>query len=378
MFIILSIVLLGLIIIVHELGHFLAAKLFKIGVVEFALGMGPVIASKRIGETVYALRLFPVGGFCAMYGENSVESNGKGDAGTGRKRRPDFKTDWEEDRSFLKASKLKQIGVMLAGPAFNVLLSLAAALLLCLVPGVKLGPPEVAGLSDEIAIAREAGIEPGDRLVAIEDRMVYNHQDMGMYLNTHPALRETGYDLVLKRPDGEVYQVFVIPDKATGLIGIQTAGTDCGGLASIPAAWNLTRHWFLTCTDSLAMLARGDASILDMSSLIGVTSVMGDTMSSSAESASETGRAPAEAVLMTALNLVCFISVNLGIMNLIPIPALDGGRALIAACEGIFKKSVPERVQILANAASFGVLLLLMGVTAIMDVLRITGAIPGF
>lgn len=374
MYIIFGILILTFIVCAHELGHFLAAKMFNIGVVEFSIGMGPIVAAKRFGETVYSIRGIPLGGFCAMYGELSQEAAGKTDPREGKPslRRPAFKTDWARERAFTAQSKLRQVIVYLAGPFFNVVLAFLAAVILVFVPGVRMGLSVVTELSDEVHVAEEAGILPGDIILAVEDRDCYTSLDFSSYLTTHPKLKETGYRLVLTRPGEGAYSVFLKPDAETGLVGIVHGGTELDGIwGRFKGAYSAVRTMFLSCTDSLAMLIRGDASVLDMSGFVGMTDAMGSAM----KSAAEEGAVSQErfTLMKTVLSLIILISVNLGIVNMLPIPALDGGRALIAWFEGMFEKTVPEKFIMLANGLSMAALLLLIAVVTLADVCRIIG-----
>lgn len=376
MFIIFGILILSFIVFFHELGHFLAAKAFHVGVVEFALGMGPRVVSRRIGETVYALRLFPVGGFCAMYGETSAEAKDKGQENE-KSRRMNYKTDWAPERALNKATKAKQVLIYLAGPMFNILLAFLAAFFMTFVPDVRMGLPVIASLSEEVHVAEEAGIQPGDTILAVEDRIVRHSQDYSTYLSTHPKLEKSGYNLILRRPDGEIYQTFLVPDAETGLVGIAyAAGPNTPGFnGKLLDAFYSVRHWALVCFDSLGMIVRGDAGIADMSGFIGVTSFMGGSLESAASQGTVemTGLPVYISVLRVVLSLITFISVNLGVMNMLPLPALDGGQMLICWAEGAFNKTVPERAQNMINAVGFGLLLILIGTTTITDVLRLWG-----
>lgn len=384
MFIIIALLVLSIIITVHEFGHFLAAKSLNVGVVEFSIGMGPVFCHKRIGETVYSIRILPIGGFCAMYGEQSVEAKGKGEAKDGGEleNRMGFKTDWEPERALSAKSKWQQLFVMIAGPLFNILLAWLASFILTFTPNSYLGQPVVLELSNDVHVAEEAGILPGDVILAVEGREVKNFQDFSVYLSTHPAVYDTGYTMVLKRPDSDgngtpdVYQVFIKPDAETRLIGITMKGTSVGPtfLDHVTMSAYNVRHWALVCTDSLAMLFRGDAKISDLSGVVGITSFVGTAVEDSIASAEndETGETNAVmSVFTTLLSILTFISVNLGIVNMLPLPALDGGHSLICVIEGIAKRDIPEKALNVINAVGFAMIFGLFGVTLIADIARL-------
>lgn len=382
MFVVLAIILLGVIVTAHEFGHFLAAKSFGVGVVEFSVGMGPRLFAWKGKETVYSLRLLPIGGYCAMYGELSPEADGKGEetgtaAETKPSRFPAYKTDWPSGRALTAASKWRQMVIYAMGPLFNVFLAFLAALVIVSLPDAPYGRAYIEDFVEGTTVAQEAGIEIGDYIVSVEDRDVLISPDYSTFLDTHPKLDETGYRVTLYRPSTDgTYTAFVRPDAETGLIGIRMRASEVTSMKDrFAASYGLMRHWALTVVDSLGMLIRGDAHITDMSGFLGMTSVMGESM----EEAAKEDMAPQVSgglnfnLLRTAMMLIVFISINLGIMNMLPIPALDGGRFLMAWIEGAFNRQIPMKVQLALNTVTMGGLLLLIGVVTVMDALRLFG-----
>lgn len=368
MSIVIAILVFGIIIAIHEFGHFFMAKLFKVGVMEYAIGMGPMIFGKRIGETVYSLRAIPFGGYCAMYGEESLEAGNKGEEKLQKEEKPkkkriEYKTDWTKDRSYNSKTPLQRILILFAGPLANLVLGFVVAALCTAIWGNfgKLYIKEVHQNSP----AMEAGIEEGDVIVAINDRKVLTFNDFEEYKLTHSSTIKDGYTLTLDR-NGEQYSKFLKQDEKTNLIGIRinTEVEKKGFVDTFKYALNDTKYWSLTVFDSLYMLFNGEASVKDMSGAIGITNMMGDTIETAAKQGSSV-------VLETVLTLIMFISINLGIMNLLPIPALDGGRILFTFIEIIINRKIPVKVEAAVNAFGMICLMILMVLTLFNDIGRI-------
>lgn len=360
-----AILAIGVIIAFHELGHFAAAKACGVGVVEFALGMGPMLVHKRIGETVYSLRAIPMGGFCAMYGEQSVEADGA----KGR----DFKSDWEPFRSFDACPGWQRFVIALAGPAANVLLAFLLLMTMAAVSGPKFGPVEVVELGP-VAVAEEAGVRVGDILTRVDGRKIETSGSYSFYIDAHPRVLRDGYTLTVYRPsDGTTHDFFLVPDPEAELVGVTyKSQNQTGPFPFLDAGWRLLKTYATMSVDSVAMLLRGDAGLGDLSSMIGIATAMGDTI----EEASDVQEAPEEesdrhAVASAILSLAAMVSMGLAIMNMLPLPALDGGRALITIGEGIAGRRLPRKVESMANGLCMLVLMLLMGVTMVMDLVRL-------
>lgn len=389
MFGILAILLIGFIIVIHEFGHFIFAKLFKVGVVEYSIGMGPAIFHKRLGETVYSLRIVPMGGYCAMYGEQSAEAKDKGEEDKDKDEKPkkkkkdrfffvkepDFKKDWTPDRSYKAVSKLKQIIILAAGPGFNILLSIIAAIIFVPIFG---GPGEatIKEFIFENSPAEEAGLEIGDVIVAVEGTEIVTSNDYTFYMKEHPELVDSGYNLTVRKSDNTIQSYFVVPtpyydkdyDIERKLVGIYISSDYVEQpLRNYPkCAVEIVDYWTRTTFDGLEMLVTGQVNILDMTGIVGTTSVVGEALEESAEESTNT-------LLRTMFILTIFVSINLGIFNLIPFPALDGGRIVMALIELITKKTFPERLEMAINTVGFGSLILLMIAITVKDVLVLIG-----
>lgn len=371
---IIAILIIGIIIMFHEFGHFIAAKACGVGVVEFALGMGPLLLHKRMGETVYSIRAIPVGGFCAMYGEQSMEAEGTA-------RGADFKSDWAPERSFDACRGWQRLAIALAGPGFNMLMAFVALVLVAAISGPKYGPVEVVELGT-VTVAQDAGVEVGDILMEVDGRKIVTAQSYSSYLDTHPRKRTDGYALTVYRPsDGSIREFFLVPEyvesEGRNIVGITYKSQDQEGpFVAVGNGWRLLQTYAMMSVDSVAMLLRGDAGLRDLSGVIGITAAVGDIV----EEAAEAQEAMAEetddtAVARAILSMTALISVSLGVMNLLPLPALDGGRSLITVGEMLVGKRMPKRAEAVINGVCMIVLMCLMGVVMAMDVVRLVQGI---
>ena len=317
MSIIVALVIFGLLIFIHELGHFLLAKRGGIGVTSFSLGMGPAILKKQIGETEYALRILPFGGSCAMVGED---------------------TESDAENAFNKKGVWTRISVVAAGPIFNFLLAIVGAVI-------------IAEMMDGYP-AYEAGVRAGDEVISMNGRNIGVYRDVSLYVQLHQG--ET-VDLVYAR-DGQRYETTIVPKMGEDgyyLMGI-TGGaySKCDNpLEVIKYAGAEVGYWIHVVFDSLKMMVTGQVGREDVGGPVRIVGMMGDVYEESAAIGSF-------AVFINMLNMVIFLSANLGVMNLLPIPALDGGRLFIMLIEVVTRRRVPEKIEGYIHTAGF---MLLMG-----------------
>ncbi|MBQ8857866.1 MAG: RIP metalloprotease RseP [Lachnospiraceae bacterium] len=338
MSIIVALLIFGLLIFFHELGHFLFAKRGGIGVTSFSLGMGPAILKKKIGETEYALRILPFGGSCAMVGEDEES---------------------DAENAFNKKGVWTRISVVAAGPVFNFILAFVGAIIMVLCVGVD--KPVITEMIDGYP-AYEAGVRAGDEIISINGRNIGVYRDVSMYIQLHQG--ET-IDLVYERA-GERYEATIVPkmdEEGYYLMGI-TGGaySKCENLLEvIKYAGCEVGYWIHMVFDSLKMMVSGQVSREDVGGPVRIVSMIGDTYEQSAAISSF-------AVFLSMLNMVIFLSANLGVMNLLPIPALDGGRLVIMLVEVITRKRVPEKIEGYIHMAGFAVLMALMVLILFNDI----------
>ena len=330
MSIIVALLLFGLLIFIHELGHFVLAKRGGIGVTSFSLGMGPAIFKKKIGETEYALRILPFGGSCAMVGEDRES---------------------EEENAFNKKGVWTRISVVAAGPAFNFILAFVGAVIMILSVGVD--KPIISEMMDGYP-AYEAGVRAGDEIISMNGRNIGVYRDISMYVQLHQG---EPVELVYER-GGERYEASIQPklgEDGYYLMGI-TGGayTKCDGpLEVVKYAGAEVGYWIHMVFDSLKMMVTGQVKREDVGGPVRIVGMMGDVYE---ESAAISGFA----VFINMLNVVIFLSANLGVMNLLPIPALDGGRLFIMLIEVVTRKRVPEKIEGYIHTAGFVLLMGLM------------------
>ena len=328
MSIIVALIVFGLLIFFHELGHFLLAKRGGIGVTSFSIGMGPAILKKQIGETEYALRILPFGGSCAMVGED---------------------TESEAENAFNKKGVWTRISVVAAGPIFNFILAFVGAVIMILAIGVD--KPIIAEMIDGYP-AYEAGVRAGDEIISMNGRNVGVYRDVSLYIQLHQGEE---IDLVYAR-DGQRYETTIVPKQGEDgyyLMGI-TGGaySKCENLIEVlKYAGGEVGYWIHVVFDSLKMMVSGQVGREDVGGPVRIVGMMGEIYEESA-AISEF------AVFINMLNMVIFLSANLGVMNLLPIPALDGGRLFLMLVEAVTRKRVPEKVEGYIHMTGF---VLLMG-----------------
>lgn len=338
MSIIVALLVFSILILFHELGHFLLAKKGGIGVTSFSLGMGPAIWKKQIGETEYCLRIFPFGGSCAMVGEDE---------------------ECDAENAFNKKGVWTRISVVAAGPVFNFILAFVGSVIMILCIGVD--KPLVSETLEGYP-AYEAGVRAGDEIISLNGRGIGVYRDVSLYIQLHQGKT---VELVYAR-DGERYETTIEPklgDDGMYLMGI-TGGaySKCSNpLELVKYAGCEVGYWIHMVFDSLKMMVTGQVSREDVGGPVRIVSMIGDTYEESA-------KISAFAVFINMLNMVIFLSANLGVMNLLPIPALDGGRLLIMLIEVVTRKRVPEKIEGYIHLAGFAVLMSLMVLILFNDI----------
>ena len=348
--VIFSILLFSILIFVHELGHFLCAKLSGVRVNEFAIFMGPAIWKKQKGETLYSIRCIPMGGYCAMEGEDS---------------------DTEDPRSFQKAKWWKRLIILAAGAAMNFLIGI---LILCIVyaPMQAVPTTRVGEFTEHCMINEPGELQEGDRIVEIDGEKIYLYSDFSMILNLK-ANENHRHDIVIERNGEKIlledfqleYYEETNPDGTTtqrlGFSFLQEEATFGNKLSY---TWKTAINWIRTVRLSLGMLLTGKASLAEMSGPVGIVSVMTDSASAS------------ETALDAVLNLLyfgAFLAINLAVMNLLPIPALDGGRIvallLTTVIEAIIGRKINPKYEGYIHGTFMILLLALMAIIMFKDVI---------
>lgn len=333
--IIIAILFFEFIVIIHEGGHFVAAKLMKIKVNEFAIGMGPKIISFQRKETRYSVRLFPIGGFCAMEGEDE-ESDGEG--------------------SFSKKKVGARIFVVVAGAIMNLLLGFV--IVLCLVCNQNLvGTTTVAKFADD-AVSPSYGLQAGDEIKAIDGMRVYTPTDVNTGFSrssdgkVEMIVNRDGKDVTLNISfDMDEYEGHQYIKMDFWLLGKEKTFT--GVLSSTAGNFvSYARMVFLSIHDILV----GKYGLSDLSGPVGVVSVVSDAVKTSFSS---------------MLRIMALLTINVGLFNLFPIPALDGWRFFVLLAEGVTKRKLPAKWEYIINAVGLALLLLLMFFVTFSDIKRL-------
>ncbi|WP_294469179.1 RIP metalloprotease [uncultured Ruminococcus sp.] len=350
MSIIIAIVIFSLIITIHEFGHFIAAKLNGVKVNEFAIGMGPALLKKQRGETLYALRAFPIGGYCAMEGEDKNSSDG---------------------RAFGNKAVWRRMIIVVAGVCMNMILGLV---LLVVQTGMSdaIVTTTVANFEDG-AVSHETGLEVGDKIIAINGMRIFTSMDMSYkFTNDEDGV----YDMVVVRNGEQVSLKNVKLSTSVGEDGKEVVHYDFWvEPGEITPKSIITQAFRQTATDarliyiSLADMITGKYSLKDMSGPVGIVDSIGDVIDS--ERDQETGKINWKGLIDSVLSLSSFITINVGVFNLLPLPALDGGRFIFLLIEAVRRKPVPPEREGLVHTIGMAALLLMMVVVTVSDITKL-------
>ena len=336
-----AILIFAVMIFVHELGHFIAAKSLGVKVNEFALGMGPKLMSKQKGETVYSLRLFPIGGFCAMEGEDE---------------------ETKDERSFSNKKPWKRLIILVAGAAMNIILGFVLLLGLNATSKNYLEP--VITEVTEGSAAQSAGILAGDRIVKVNGRKVNIIGDFRWEIerNGNSDLR---LDFVMEN-NGEKRKISVVPDTVDNrpVYGIKYGEIrENSFFGTIKNSVYETAFYARVVIDSLFDLIRGRVPLSQVSGPVGIVNEIGNAV----EQAQQTG---ADGII-NLIGLAILLTVNLGVFNLLPFPALDGGRILFVLIEMIRRKPIPVEKEAIVHFVGIVLLLGLSVIIAFKDIFTI-------
>lgn len=363
-----AVLVFGLIVVIHEWGHFIVAKLAGVQVNEFAIGMGPKLFGWGKGETRYSLRLLPIGGYCAMEGEDA--------AGGGEVKMGGTDVPADNPRAFYRKKVWQRMLITVAGAAMNILLGfilLLAYFGVCTLPSQD-GKAYYAGTTvswqEENALSYQSGLRAGDTLLTIDGKRVFTVFDIQSLLQDSDdatfemTVRRDGKMVTLpavnfKRDYNEQagsyilqydFKVNAIPQTLGSTI-TQAAKTECSVAVMV---WR-----------SLGGLLTGKYGLNELSGPVGTVDIIGDTV------ANAITQAQWQAGLGSVLMLIVLLTVNVGVFNLLPVPALDGGRLLFLLWEGITRKPVPQKYEAIVHAVGLVLLLLLIVVVTFSDIFKL-------
>lgn len=345
--IILFVLIFGLIVISHELGHFLLAKKNGIRVVEFAVGMGPTLFHFQRGETKYSLKVLPIGGACIFDGEDGVSAQDSA----------------ADEGSFTSASVGARISSVVAGPLFNFILAFVLALIVVAFTGSD--RPVVQSVAADSA-AEAAGIQSGDRITRINKERIH----VGRQIVLISMLNKGEVLNVEYVRDGEKNTAEVTPiyNSGDGRYYMGFAGVSeyfkCNALEVFQYSFYELEYWVRATFKSLGMLFTGQVSKDDVAGPVGIAQLVGDTYE-------EVKPYGISSIVFSMMNIAILLSVNLGILNLLPIPALDGGRLVFLLVELIRGKPVSPEKEGMVHLAGMVVLMLLMVFVLFNDISRL-------
>ncbi len=329
---VLAVLLFGIMIFPHELGHFFVAKLCQVQVNQFSLGFGPAIFKKQKGETLYAIRIIPLGGYCAMEGENE---------------------ETENPRAFNNKTWWQKILVLLAGSAMNVVVCFIILTILATVNGIA---TTTIGKVQDDSPAAIAQIHDGDKIVSIDGQQVDKWNDVSTILNGKEPGTESTFTV---ERDGQTLDFKVTPkysdEVGRYIIGIETQASH-NIFGAIAQGFTGTGEMFENVFKALHMLFTGEAGIKDFSGPVGIVSVVNQTV---------------DYGLSSFFYLAAFISVNLAIINMLPLPALDGGRIVMVLIRQITGKKITDSMEAKIHAIGIIFLLGLFIVITWNDIVRL-------
>ncbi len=347
MSVVFAILLFSVLILVHELGHFVAAKLSGVQVNEFSMFMGPALWKKQIGETLYAVRLIPIGGYCAMEGEDG---------------------DSDSPRSFNKAAWWKRFIILVAGAGMNFLIGVLLMLIVYL-PVKQVGVPVIHSFESFSTLNGENGLQVGDRILELDGEKIYVYADFSLILSLNEG---DVHDLVVERSgDKIVLEDFLMEKQAVQqedgttrfLYGMNFSVEKLSFLGKLDYVWKQSIDAVRLVRLSLVMLLKGKASLSDVSGPVGIVQQMAVVADESA-----TWRD----ALLNMTYFGAFIAINLAVMNLLPIPALDGGRVvcllITTAVEAVTKKKINPVYEGYLHGAGMILLLGLMAIVMFKDI----------
>ena len=347
MSILFAILIFSFLIFIHELGHFAAAKLSGVQVNEFSMFMGPAIFKKQVGETLYAIRCIPIGGYCAMEGEDGESDN---------------------PRAFGRVVWWKRLIILVAGAAMNFIAGVLIFAILYL-PGNQVVAPVINEFMDCCIFHHDSGIQLGDEILELDGEKIYVNGDVSLILDLNPTVT---HDILVLRDGKELY----FEDLAMAHTHENEDGTEylhygfafgqvreVGLLGKLGFVWDVVVDNVRNVRLSLQMLLNGQAGLKDMSGPVGIVQMMSEVAEES------------ETSLTAVLNMLYFggvIAVNLAVMNLLPIPALDGGRVvcllITTAAEAIMRKKINPKYEGYLHAGGMILLLALMAIIMFKDI----------
>ena len=347
MSLILFILILGLIVLVHEFGHYLFAKLSGVHVYEFSIGMGKRLFcfNKKNSETEYSIRIFPIGGYVRLAGEDSEDK------------------DTSKDKMLYNKTFLQRFLVLFAGAGFNFVLAIVLLFVTALIFG-SVSPSPIVGESIKDYPAYDSGIRSGDKILSVDGKKVSSWDSVLLKVQTAEGKKIT---FVVEHKNGEKETIKVSPIKVKenkeevykyGIAGSQKV--EKGFVSSVKYSFTKTLSLFSVMGETVKSLFTGAVSINQMSGPVGIYKVVDSQTTNSIAT-----------TIANLLYLTAYLSINVGVINLLPLPAFDGGRILFLIIEKIIKKPVPGKIENLVHNIGFFLLLGLIAYITWHDIVNL-------
>ena len=365
--IVVAILIFTLIVVIHEFGHFLLAKKNGVGVIEFSVGMGPRIITyakngnqsllkffisqktfEKIegfdGITKYSWKLLPIGGSCMMVGEDEVV---------------------DAENAFGKKGVWARFWVIFAGPFFNFILAFVLSMVLISCAGYD--APIVPEVQEGYPMS-EAGIEAGDRIISINGDKISIFREITAFFQFNPIGEDTVLQIVYER-DGEQKNAVIRPmqnENGAWLVGITLRSTyeKASLIEVVKYGFIEVKYWIDTTLQTIVQLITGNINKEEIAGPVGIVNMVGNVI----EESSNYG---AMALFLNILNMCILLSANLGVMNLLPIPALDGGRLVFILIEAVRGKPIDQEKEAMVHLIGLAALMLLMVFVMYNDIIRL-------
>ena len=339
-----AILIFGLIILIHEFGHFIVAKACGVKVIEFSLGMGPRLFTYHGKETNYSLKLLPLGGSCEMKGETEEEES-------------------EDKDSFGNKKPWQRFLIVFAGPAFNFILAFIVGCILVI--NVGSDRPVITDIVEGMP-AQSCGILPGDEVLNINGRNIHLYREISLYNFIHAGEKQS---ITIQR-DKKQYTFSLIPAYSEeygkymiGIIGSNEYTKPSNIFETFRFGYYEMRFNVLSVFDSIVYLVNGHFSKDSVMGPVGIIGTISDTVG-------EAVPRGLRILLLTVADFILLFSTNVGVMNLLPFPALDGGRIVLILFEWITGRRVNRKVENYINFIGFAILMILMLVITVNDIGR--------